>query len=167
MPFWWWSWVSCHEERQGRDGTSVRLKVVKKEKIQGTALQLVSEFNSELKTFAKHVFNIRHQHAATRGLRKRAMESDTEGTIHIDFSENYTCRYSREIQSIIFGASHQQATLHTGVLYLTACDATPLQYGRIWDPYLKRQKVRNRNSILSTLCQMVRPPSIAKRGTST
>ncbi|KAI0224425.1 hypothetical protein LSAT2_024589, partial [Lamellibrachia satsuma] len=53
-----------------------------------------------------------------RDLRKRAMESDTECTIHIDFSENYTCGYSREIQSIIFGASHQQATLHTGVLYL-------------------------------------------------
>ena len=96
----------------------MRLKVVKKENSHGTPLHLVSEINSELKTFAKHVLNTRHQHAATRDLRKRAMESDTECTIHIDFSENYTCGCSREIQSIIFGASHQQATLHTGVLYL-------------------------------------------------
>ena len=46
------------------------------------------------------------------------MESDAECTIYIDFSVIYTCGYSREILSIIFGASHQQATLHTGVLYL-------------------------------------------------
>lgn len=43
--------------------------------------------------------------------------------IHVDFSENYLCKYSAEIQAVHFGASHQQATLHTGVLYMhsTAC----------------------------------------------
>ena len=38
--------------------------------------------------------------------------------IHIDFSENYLCGYASEIQSVHFGASHQQATLHTGMLYV-------------------------------------------------
>lgn len=31
------------------------------------------------------------------------------------FSENYNCKYSTEVQAVHFGASHQQATLHTGV----------------------------------------------------
>ncbi len=33
-----------------------------------------------------------------------------------DFSENYSCKNSSEIQAVRFGSSHQQATLHTGVL---------------------------------------------------
>uniref|UniRef100_UPI00358F15CF uncharacterized protein n=1 Tax=Myxine glutinosa TaxID=7769 RepID=UPI00358F15CF len=41
-----------------------------------------------------------------------------EALIHIDFSENYSCKYSSQIQAVHFGASHQQATLHTGVLYV-------------------------------------------------
>ena len=37
--------------------------------------------------------------------------------IVIDFSENYTCGYSRSIQSSHFGASNNQLLLHTGVVY--------------------------------------------------
>ena len=41
-----------------------------------------------------------------------------ECLIHIDFSENFTCRYGTEIQVVHFGSSHEQAVLHTGVLYI-------------------------------------------------
>lgn len=37
--------------------------------------------------------------------------------IHVDFSENYGCKYSREIQAVHFGGNRLQITLHTGVLY--------------------------------------------------
>ena len=37
--------------------------------------------------------------------------------VHIDFSENFTCQYFKEIQSDHFGSSNCQATLHTGVFY--------------------------------------------------
>lgn len=37
--------------------------------------------------------------------------------IHIDFSENYNCKYGSEIQSMRFGSSKQQISLHTGVAY--------------------------------------------------
>lgn len=47
--------------------------------------------------------------------------------LHIDFSDNYLCKYSQEIQAVHFGGSHQQATLHTGVLY-TAEDQSPLTF---------------------------------------
>ncbi|CAB3249617.1 unnamed protein product [Arctia plantaginis] len=35
----------------------------------------------------------------------------------MDFSENYMCKYNQEIQSVHFGASRQQITLHTVVTY--------------------------------------------------
>lgn len=44
------------------------------------------------------------------------LEKD-ECLLHVDFSENYACKYNKEIQSVHFGGSHKQASLHTGVLY--------------------------------------------------
>ena len=64
-------------------------------------------FNSYIKRFKQHHFNIKQQYAFW----KRAL-------IHVDFSENYSCKYSSQVQAVHFGASHQQATLHTGVLYV-------------------------------------------------
>ena len=37
--------------------------------------------------------------------------------VHIDFSENYSFKYGREIQSYHFGGSQQQVTLHTVIAY--------------------------------------------------
>ena len=37
--------------------------------------------------------------------------------IHIDFSENYICKYREETQSVYFGASKKQLSIHTGVAY--------------------------------------------------
>ena len=67
--------------------------------------------------FTTHTFNIGHQNRTLRSL-KELMSAD-EVTVHIDFSENYTCLYGEEIQSVHFGGSHRQAYLHTGVYYTT------------------------------------------------
>lgn len=40
-----------------------------------------------------------------------------EVLIHMVFSENYLCNYGKELQSVHFGASRQQITLHTVVTY--------------------------------------------------
>ncbi|XP_055924519.1 uncharacterized protein LOC129956613 [Argiope bruennichi] len=37
--------------------------------------------------------------------------------VHIDFSENYVCKYNQEVQSVHFGSGRQQVTIHTGVYY--------------------------------------------------
>ena len=44
--------------------------------------------------------------------------------LHIDFSENYTCKYNIEIRSVHFGESNMQTTLHTSMLY-TATEVVP------------------------------------------
>jgi len=36
---------------------------------------------------------------------------------HIDFSENYSTKYEEEVQSVHFGASRKQVSIHTGVMY--------------------------------------------------
>lgn len=36
--------------------------------------------------------------------------------MHVDFSENYICKYASKIQTVHFGASHEHTMLHTGDL---------------------------------------------------
>lgn len=50
-------------------------------------------------------------------------------TVLVDFSENYGCKYSEEVQSAHFGASKGQVTLHTGVLYLNGLNTVECQQG--------------------------------------
>ncbi|XP_053085679.1 uncharacterized protein LOC128317503 [Pangasianodon hypophthalmus] len=62
--------------------------------------------------------------------------AENECIIHVDFSENYICKYASEIQAVHFGASHEQATLHTGVLYVGP-DAEPVCFSTISPSRLK------------------------------
>jgi len=80
-------------------------------------LELVWRFNDMLLKARRHVFNIHQQFLAYRSLRKSLDEKSC--LIHIDFSENYQCQYHAEVQAVHFGGSHQQVTLHTGVLYVS------------------------------------------------
>lgn len=63
-----------------------------------------------------HTARISHQYKTISSLKENLSESDT--LIHMDFGENFTCKYGREPQSVHFGASREQITLHTGVLYI-------------------------------------------------
>lgn len=80
---------------------------------------LCRDFNSEFKKiFCPHVFKKNHQTEQRRKcLQQLAYD---EAAVHMDFSENYLCRLSEEIQAMHFGSSHNQATLHTVVVYTEA-----------------------------------------------
>jgi len=86
-----------------------------KEKKFGTFKILSVDLNKDLQRACRHIFNIRHQYKALRYLRENL--SHEERVIQIDFSENYNCKYSEEIQSVHFGASQRQISLHSGVAY--------------------------------------------------
>ena len=105
------------KKQKNKDGQLVKFKVTKK-KVHGTIQELVSKVTSACRVFRKHVFNIRHQYSIQCELRKRIEATWTECVLHIDFSENYNCGYSNEIQTVHFGGSHTQATMHTGVMYV-------------------------------------------------
>lgn len=70
---------------------------------------------NQLPVFMKHAFDTNHQYQKLDEIRKTL--SFNEVTIIIDFSENYYCKYATEIQSMHFGASKKQVSLHTGVFF--------------------------------------------------
>ncbi|KAK0144585.1 hypothetical protein N1851_017038 [Merluccius polli] len=81
----------------------------------GTIKDLMELFHQKLEALAVHQFNWLHQAEQFRHLKQNITEY--EAVLHIDFSENYACKLSTEIQSFHFGGSRQQATIHTAVLY--------------------------------------------------
>ena len=117
---WWFEWKGKAEERErkNKDGTKEKFTVhlTVKEKVDGTLHTLLEDFSNQLKDkLGKHVYNIRHQYSTLRRLKENVGEDEI--ILHIDFAENYLCKYGSEIQAVHFGDSHQQATLHTGVAY--------------------------------------------------
>ncbi|XP_038063032.1 uncharacterized protein LOC119733721 [Patiria miniata] len=105
-------WVT--KEKLYGDGKSTNVTV--KETFEISLSSLCEKYEAELKPrFTTHHFNIFHQYAELRKL--KANLDGNSVAVHIDFSENYGCKYSEEIQSVHFGGSHQQASLHTGVYY--------------------------------------------------
>ena len=91
-------------------------KKVIKEDIKCTKGEMVKLLIDFLPKYMLHVSNMKHQFKMIQDL-KHKLNPETEVLIHVDFSENYTCKYSREIQSVHFGGSKPQVSLHTVVWY--------------------------------------------------
>ncbi len=97
----------------GRD--KKRYKRTVKERVPCKLHELVDRFFQLLPAYMAHLARIRHQYIAVRELKKNL--DDQDYLLHIDFSENYTTKYLREIQAVHFGGNRMQITLHTGVIY--------------------------------------------------
>ncbi len=102
------------KKKEGQERSTVKVTI--KKSVEGTQENLTELFHTYLQRFKQHHFNIKQQFAFCRELKKNM--SGEEALIHIDFSENYSCKYSSQIQAVHFGSSYQQATLHTGMLYV-------------------------------------------------
>lgn len=110
--------VSAKGKKKNKDKVKeqVPVKVTVKQEMESAMEELVEMFQNQLQKFRRHLFNIKQQFLYHRELKKNM--SAHECLIHIDFSENYSCKFGSEIQAVHFASSQQQATLHTGVLYL-------------------------------------------------
>ncbi|MES9882527.1 MAG: hypothetical protein ABW185_16790 [Sedimenticola sp.] len=93
-----------------------KVSVTMREKEYGTIETLTVEVMKDLERACRHIYNIRHQYSVLKSLRENL--NDNSAIIHMDFSENYNCKYEKEIQSMHFGASQRQISIHTGVVYL-------------------------------------------------
>ena len=109
-------WISCSEQKINKKGQNITIKITIKEELTLKASKLVDDYGKLIKLFKSHIFNIRHQYQMYRYLKSHL--SENECMIHIDFAENYSCKYFKEIQSVHFGGSHAQATLHNELLYI-------------------------------------------------
>ena len=111
----WLQWKTVRETRRIKEEDK-QVSVTKKVAMMGTIYDLVEQCENMLERYKTHVFNINHQYQFYRSLQLK-MEQ-TECLIHVDFSENYTTKLAQEIQSMHFGASKKQITLHTGVMHV-------------------------------------------------
>ena len=113
----WFEWQTTNVEKLNKNGETEMKRNVAKNMVFGTVGRLMESFEKEINDrFCKHTYNIRNQYREIRKLRKGLTEEDA--IIHIDFSENYSCKHNSEIQSMHFGGSRQQTSLHTGMIYL-------------------------------------------------
>jgi hypothetical protein len=113
-----WSEWETETQEYDKDGEHKSKKVTRKCVKRGTVSQLKQKVCEAVRNdLARHVFIIRHQFRVYKHL-KQTIDVN-EAIIHVDFSENYVCKNASEIQSAHFGASSKQATLHTGVIYMT------------------------------------------------
>lgn len=106
------TWQS--EMETNEEGKSFRK--TKKCRIECSCVELVNLFFERIPAYMSHLANIRHQYSAIKELKKNL--SVTDALLHIDFSENYACKYSREIQSVHFGGNRIQFSLHTVMAYV-------------------------------------------------
>lgn len=115
----WKEWKIVKEKKEKIINGEKFLKTSKKSaktEVIGTVKELKENFQRDMKHFKQHIFNIKTQNKAFSTCKENLNEE--EAAIVVDFSENYACRLSKEIQSFHFGASRNQVTLHTGVLYV-------------------------------------------------
>ena len=109
----WKIWKSRRIEKEKCiNGETVLSKhnVTLKENETGTLTTLVNDLQSDIERLARHHFNINHQFIVLKKLKETCREN--EFILHIDFSENYLCKYQEEIQSVHFGASKKQISIH-------------------------------------------------------
>jgi hypothetical protein len=65
--------------------------------------ELVNLFFLELPKYMMHLHYIRHQYREIDKIKKNLSNEDV--LIHVDFSENYNCKFHREIQACHFGGN--------------------------------------------------------------
>jgi len=115
----WEEWVTKFVPRRGAYGSTEEKDVrnVFLEKRNTSFEKLVELTQDHLSNFSRHIYNIKLQYERMRKLRESL--SQNEVVVHIDYSENYACKYTREIKETHFGGGNQQVTLYTGVIYLS------------------------------------------------
>lgn len=109
-------WTTVKQSRvSAKTKKDITVQRTNKQASRKKLINVKNELNKALQPFMKHVLNDSHQQNELKNLKKSLTEKDV--LIFIDFSENYACKYAIEPQSVHFGASRENISLHTGVWY--------------------------------------------------
>lgn len=103
----------------GRDKKKVgqkEINITKKFKRRTQIRNLILKLEDSLPKFFSHTTNIINQYQIITELKKSL--NDYETLVHMDFSENYSYKFAEEVQSLHFGGSRGQVSLHTVVIYI-------------------------------------------------
>lgn len=107
-------WMRVDETYMNAQKEIKTTKITTKQSIKVKISALLLNLKKSFEVFIIHIRDLKHQYQIFKLL--RLVEKDSLN-IHIDFSENYACKYGAEPQSLHFGGSRRQLTLHTGVAY--------------------------------------------------
>lgn len=110
----YFQWQVTKEDRIIK-GEKKTVKLTKKVTVTSIVKDLKMSIAADISPMKKHVYGFNENLKAKRELKDNLKE--TELMIQIDFAENYMTKYAKEIQSIRFGASKGQLSIHTGVFY--------------------------------------------------
>lgn len=110
-----YQWETKIEERNIK-GNNKKIRITVKADHIATVKEIISLLNKQLPFFQRHIFTMRHQLTSLQ--EKKQKLSSREILMQVDFAENYITKYNTEIQSMHFGASKRQISLHTGVYYI-------------------------------------------------
>lgn len=119
-----YQWIDKKVEVQVKGERKICKKTTKEEVI-CTKKKLEVMFKNMFDKFIAHVTNIIHQHKSVKQI-KISLKVN-EAFLHMDFSENYNCKFGQEIQSFHFGGSRNQISMHTSVLYYYGNNGTQKQ----------------------------------------
>lgn len=109
-------WQSVKETYQDKHSGSLKtVQKINKNKIEMTLSEICKELQRSIHVFAAHIGRVKHQHNALRSQKQNLKLN--EAVVHIDFSENYQCKFAEETQGFHFGGSRKQVSLHTVVTY--------------------------------------------------
>ena len=101
---------------------NISLKVTKKVEKTCTIVDAVSCFEKMLVSQMAHLGRIQHQRDQWKKLKGKMTKEDL--LLLVDWSENYSCKYTEEVQSLHFSGSHQELSLHTGMVAKQGYDET-------------------------------------------
>jgi len=170
----WHAWKTKREKIADWSSKRIVTKTVKEQE-QGTRT-VSAEIITELQRVGQHICNTRNQYKVLHHLEHDL--KDDKVIAYVDFFENYTCKYAKEIQSM-HGGSRRLLSLHTEILYTnegttTFCSVSDCMRhdpAAIWahmHPVLITYKhYRNEQSYMYTLLAMGLPLSIETRTIST
>ena len=90
----WMQWRNSLVEYE-KGGTTHHTKKVVKEKVGGPVRSLLESLQEALPKYLAHRYRVYHQYTVLRSLKDNLPENSA--LVHVDFSENYTCKYAKEI----------------------------------------------------------------------
>jgi hypothetical protein len=102
--------VTFYQWEESSSGSSVVCQ-----KKEGSAASVLEKFEAQLSSYAGHAFRACHQLREVQHMRKNLQNGDI--MLHVDYSENFTCKWNEEIQAAHFGNAHGQVVIHQGVMY--------------------------------------------------
>lgn len=88
-------WVKKREVIQKKGKAPKKCQKTIKETILAKKKDIVGEFNATLLKYLHHLSNMLHQFKSIKSIKENLQPGDV--LIHMDFSENYACKYGREV----------------------------------------------------------------------